>query len=421
MAVAALAALTLGAGQPDLPECVVTLRDGKRLSGLLVERTEDRVVIRVGSIDTTFTFVDVQRIDVLPPLEERYNQMRSTIADDDAEGIVRLARWLCSRGRYDLAQIEVSRALRASPEHPAAMRMQDEISGMLELIRKRQAREGDTELQPDPPADSADADEPPEGDDTSLDSGEIARARAEWRRNFPRLTPEQINLVKVFEIDLSDPPRMRIDRATIDRLIQRYAGSDLIPTTREGRDALYRKPPAQILELMFRLRARELYEEVRVLDQPRSMRLFRDNVHATWLVSACATTDCHGGYDAGRLQMLAGNRRGEDAVYTNFYIIEKATLKDGTPLINYDQPGRSPLLHMALPRSESLYPHPEVYVRGERPAWKPVFRSMQDPGYVRALEWISSMYRPRPEYPIEYVPPTPPAEPPPPASEPVPR
>jgi hypothetical protein len=222
------------------------------------------------------------------------------------------------------------------------------------------------------------------------------------RPDFPLLSVDDINLIKVYETNLADPPRLRVDRQTVEELIAAYAQSDLIPTSKEGRDALLRQSPERILDLMFRLRAREFYPRVKVLDQPESMRAFREQVHGAWLLNACATDRCHGGTDAGRLMLYNRSRNAEAAVYTNFLILERGTLADGTPLINYDQPQRSPLLHLGLPRERSLYPHPESQAaRG----WKPSFTSQRDRRYEEALDWIRSMYRPRPEYPITYTPP----------------
>jgi hypothetical protein len=180
-----------------------------------------------------------------------------------------------------------------------------------------------------------------------------------------------------------------------------------MPRTREGQAALYRASPARILDLMFRVRARNLYSEVKVLDQPRSMRQFRDELHRSWIINSCATTRCHGGNEAGRLR-LHNRRPGSDqTLYTNFLILERFRLADDTPLINYEDAGRSPLLHMGLPRDSSRFAHPVVPgADGRGDLWKPAFRSPTDRRFLEATEWIMSMYRPRPDYPIEYTPPT---------------
>jgi hypothetical protein len=207
-------------------------------------------------------------------------------------------------------------------------------------------------------------------------------------------------------VDLGDPPRLSIDREIVLELIEAYAGNELIPQSREGRAALERRPPEQILELMFRLKAREFYGRVDVREEPRAFRLFRDNVHREWLVNSCASNACHGGEQAGRLWLNNENQNSERTLYTNFLILERFRLSDGTPLVNYEAPAQSPLLHMALPREESLYPHPLV-ATSRTAAWRPVIGSVDDARFAGSVEWINAMYRPRPEYPVTYAPPVP--------------
>src|SRR5690606_2370495 len=71
--------------------------------------------------------------------------------------------------------------------------------------------------------------------------------------NFPLLTPEQIALMKVYEVDLKKSPRIVIRRETIDRLLDQYRSHPLTPVTQEGREAIYRWTPREILDLMFRV------------------------------------------------------------------------------------------------------------------------------------------------------------------------
>lgn len=157
---------------------------------------------------------------------------------------------------------------------------------------------------------------------------------------------------------------------------------------------------------MFRLKAREFYNRVRVEGEPKAFGAFRDNVHRAWLVNTCASTACHGGQQAGRLWLANTSVNAERTIYTNFLILERYRLSDGTPLIDYEAPAKSPLLHLALPREESLYPHPLVATTRSA-AWRPVIGSVDDLRFREALAWINAMYRPRPDYPVTYQPPEP--------------
>lgn len=364
-----------------LPEVILLLRDGRRLEGVLVEENADgAVTLRVGRIDTTFEARQVDRVLVLPPVRARYEQMRGAVPDDDTERLLVLVEWLRGHGELVLALVELESILEREPDHPDAQRLNREVRAELALRELRRS--------------------PIEGPD--LGGG------AEPPAEFPLLTPDQINLLKVFEIDLSRPPKLEVSRETIDRLIERYPGSPVVPTTPEGRQALYRKPAADIVDRLFRIQARDLYPEIRVTGDPDAFARFRQDIHAGWLITGCATSSCHGGQAAGRLWLHNKHRASEATVYTNFLILDRWRLGDeeSTPLINYDDPASSPLLQMGLPRDRSLFPHPEVST-GPGSAWKPIFRATDDVRYQRAVEWIRSMYTPRPEYPIEYSPPVP--------------
>lgn len=363
------------------------LKDGQRVTGVLVERTESRTILRISGIDTPFRTDLINRIQIQPPTMERYREMRASIDPGDVERLLMLAEWLRFREKYRTALIEVDRVLAVEPENADARRLRTLIIEQLALSEKAKARAG-----------------APDEDDS-----DPHRTSPPGRPvDFPLLTPGQINLIKVFEIDLTDPPRMLIRRETVARLMEEYAGDTLIPSTRDGREAMFRKRPEQILETMFRLRARQFYPEVEVQDHPEAMRLFRENVHRTWLINACATTRCHGGTEAGRLVLYNRRSNTDAAAYTNFLILDRFRLNDGTPLIDYDEPERSPLLQMGLQKDNSVHPHPQVGGPGARgPAWKPIFGSPDDRRFRQAVEWIEAMYRPRPEYPIDYEPPAP--------------
>jgi len=373
--VIALALILPAAAKPDpLPECVLLLTDGSRYTGLLVERNDDDVVLRIQGIDTRFPASRLANLEVLAPVEVRYRAMRDAIGDDDLARLLMLADWLRQRERFDAALAEIDHVLDIDPQHPRARELRRIVLAQMALA------DGDR------PADPADAQRPDP---------------------FPVLSPDQVNLLKVYETDIADPPRLLIKPETIDRLLDEYADSELLPQTHAGREAFRHLPPERILEYMFRLRARDLYAEVRVLGQPKALRRFRDSVHSTWLMNGCATARCHGGEQAGRLWLNTRKRNTEATVYTNFLILDRFRLTDGKPLIDYDQPALSPLLQMALPREKSAFPHPEVVAEGRAEGWRPVIRSIDDRRFVQAVEWIQSMYRPRPDYPIDYDPPVP--------------
>lgn len=369
------AAAPLAASQDDpaplLPEVILELVNGQRFEGLLVRRDDREIVVRIGGIDQTHLTTDVSRVIELPTVRERYADLRRAIPDTDVEQLLVLVRWLVSRQELGLALIEIDQVLKQEPNHAEASRVKRRIEAELML------RAGQGEGQP--------------------------REAPQRQEVFPILTPDEINLIKVFEVDLANPPDLELQRGAIDRLIDRYRDHDLMPKTPEGIEALKRWPARRVLDLMFRMQARDLYSQVIVRNHPESMRRFRDDIHNGWLIRSCATAACHGGNEAGRL-FLRTTARGSDAtIYTNFLILDRFRLADGTPLINYEHPENSPLLQMAIEPARSEMPHPPL-PRGSG-GWRPPISGPEDSRYKDAIGWIRSMYTPRPEYPIEYTPP----------------
>lgn len=389
------------AREASLPEVAVQLKDGQRISGLLVSADDQAVVVRVAGINTRLPMDAVDRYDVLPPIIERYQELRKTIGDDP-DDIVRLAEWLQAREQYPLALTEVIRALEIDRTNARALRLKAILEQLIVLRTRPKS------AAPAQPARTAETADP---------------ARREPAA-FPLLSPADVNLIKVFEVDLAQRPRVLIKRETIERLMAQYAGHPLIPVTAEGREALIRRPPLEQLDLMFKLQAREFYREVEILDVPDSIKAFRDQVQRTWLMG-CATNQCHGGLEAGRLVLHNRNPGSDASVFTNLLILSRfrttlgprgggaaesadSAAPPGRALIDWDHPERSPLLHAGLPRQDSLFPHPVV----PRPAsaggggdiWRPAFSSTEDRLFRKTLDWIKAMYRPRPEYPVSYTP-----------------
>lgn len=373
--------------QDDPPELILHMGDGTRITGVLIEQNEREIILRVGGIRMPVPRARIDRIVYKPTIMERYREMRAAVHDEDSDQIVLIVRWLISVERYELALKEVEGVLARDPHHPDAVELHRLVSLQVELLRSARNRPAN---QPNPAAQP------------------VRRAPDD---DFPLLSPDQINLINVMEINLNNPPRMRIRRETMEQLFAEYADNPLIPATREAREALLRRPPEVQVDLIFRVRARNLYDQIQVIDKPEAMRKFRENVHRAWLINACATTKCHGGNEAGRLWLYNRNPASDPTVYTNFLILERFRTLDGRPLIDYEEPTRSLLLHYGLPQNTSPNPHPPVPGTDGRPGTigRPIFQSTDDRRYQASLDWIRSMYRPRPEYPIEYTPPLTPA------------
>ncbi|MBY0262931.1 MAG: hypothetical protein K2Q20_11340, partial [Phycisphaerales bacterium] len=361
----------------DATEMLVLLKDGRRISGTVSKQNAQEIVLVIAGIPTRFPTSDIERFEVLPSLFERYRQLREAVGEDPDQ-IVKLAEWLQTREKYEWAYAEVQRALKADPSHPQALKLSTLLEQQIQLKAKRQAK-------------------PKEEDEEEAGAG-VPKPGPLPRVDFPLLSQEQVDLIKVFEIDLAANPRLIIPRETIAKVLDANAAHPLVPITREGREAIFRKSPAEVLDFMFRLQAREFYKDVQVIDPPKPMQLFRDQVARTWLLNSCATTQCHGGMDAGRLVLFNRRANAERSLYTNFLILSRYRTADGTPLIDFESPERSVLLQMGLPRGRSRTPHPPVFRGvGARDAFKPVFQTDQDRAFQAGGDWIKSLYKPRPE------------------------
>ncbi len=351
----------------------------------------------ISGLRTELPMSEVESVRILPSVEERYGLLRESIDPQDIDALLNLARWLRDRERYALSHREIERVLRIEPANPFALEMKRQLEAQMRVLGQSAAPEENNDTvapHREQPVRQTDNDVLPPVE----------------REEFPLLTNEQVNLMRVFETDLRDPPRMIIKRSTVDAFLDKYAGTvvqgrGMVPVNPEGRKQFLAQSPTSILSWFFDLRAREFYEDVQVQENPRSMRLFRDNVHRTWLMNSCATTKCHGGEDAGRLYLYNKNPASDRSAFTNFLIIERFRSVQGLPIIDYTEPSKSPLLQMGLPRDKAMFKHPEAGGAGRR--WGPAFSSEDDPRFRQAVLWIRSMFPNRPEYPIEYEAPVP--------------
>lgn len=384
---------------PDLstpPEMGVSratlyLLDGRQFTGIIIEAPADpaqpgaRYILRISGIDTTFPAKDVERARYLEPASVQYQRLRSQIQPGDTESLFKLAEWLIAKGEFDLArkELDVLPAPDAATARAKALRA--------DLDRQAALRAGsapDTEPHPSPlPPDDA---EP---------APKSAAARV------PVLSPEQVNLIKVYELNLALAPSVLISRDTMKRVLDANAGHPLVPASPEARELILRSSPLAQLELIFKLRARDFYREVKVQSPVETIRRFSDDVLRSLVLSGCATSQCHGGEEAGRLIFATRRPNSDPTVYTNLLIVDRFRTATGQPLINWDKPESSILLQMALPRDVAVVDHPVVPM-GEAgaDAWRPLLRSPADQRFKDVAAWIRSMYHPHPEYPVEYTP-----------------
>lgn len=348
----------------------VKLNDGNVYVGELVERSREKIVIKIVGIDTEFATEKVLDITVEKNFEDYYKELKELINPQSYTERYRLCQWIHSRGHLVLAEQELEELVADNPKLEEAQVLLTQVRAELNL----------------------------DSNDTGIHGTDISSTN-NWDKNqaggnqqYRYLNKDEINLLKIYEVDLKDPPNILIARDVITNLIKEYSSNSLIPDTEHDIRLFYRKKPVEILDIIFQLKAKPYYSQVRVLGEPKAFNRFRHDIHRKWLINSCASTECHGGRDAARLFLHNRSVNNDSVVYTNFLIIDRSTTEQGLPLINYDKPEDSPLFQMGMPTNKARVAHPMV------PGWKPVFENMMDPLFTNSVEWVKLMYHPHSTY-----------------------
>ncbi len=367
-----------GEGHPGL----VMLRDGRYFEGVVTEDAWTYVTLVIEGVVNRFPREAVHRVILQASVEEMYEELRKAIPADSFNNRLELVNWLITKRRYDWAEDELVDLLRLKPDLYRA-------TELLRLVRAQLILDGGRPTAPTL-----------QGAPVRDDDGERGPVSSEEMLPTEILSMEDVNLIRVYEIDFRRPPKVQIEPETIREMITQHAAHPAIPASSAERTALFRAEPITIARIMLQdLRAREMYPKIKVLSEPYALNLFRQRVHNTWLINNCATSQCHGGPKGGRLFLHRRGHKDDRVRYTNLLILERLDLGDEWPLINYEEPLMSKIIQYGLPRTEARLAHPDV------PGWSPAFGRSSKRLLSDAVEWIESMYRPRPDYPIAYEPP----------------
>lgn len=367
---------------------VVIMRNGQAREGVIIEDTFEHVLIEIEGIRARLLRESVDHVVLQPTFEQTYRRFKAAIVPGNLRQHMELCRWLFQERKYVLCKSELDELLEQG-ELADARRLMRLVDAQLTLLN---------------PAGENNRPKPEDVDDSNTGEDPVVIGSLAERPDI--LTHDDVNLIRVYEIDFDQPPRVMLEPATIQKLIETYSNDKLIPASRAERNALFHAEPINIVEhLIFELRARELYPEIKVLTEPPALNTFRLHVHNTWLMNNCASTDCHGGKFGGRLFLHRTGYRDARVRYTNFLILDRLTLDpELPPLIDYDHPENSLLLQYGMPRDEARYAHPNV------PNWQPAFAPGNRKATEKTIEWIKGMMYPRPVYPIDFEPPTPPLD-----------
>lgn len=350
---------------------IVYMRDGSSLDALILADDYEQVLVQIEGIEHELPRKQVLEVEIKPDFETFLKAIRQQIQPDNLEARIEIAQLMTQRGLLKRARAELVEVL-TFDDHPKAKQL-------IDLLDAKIALQTSSTGAPLPLG--------PKNDRTV---------------GLPKrqLTGDDVNIIRVFEIDFMRPPKVNVTKDTIDSLIAAYATHPAIPTATREREALHGLSEIEQVKLIFDAKAREFYSEITVESEPYSLSLFRMHVHNAWLIRNCATSACHGGQNAGKFYLHRADTNDPRTIYENLLILERLNLDGQHRLINYEDPEMSLIIQHALPASESRVPHPPV------PGYDAVFPAGGGRMKRETIRWINAMYRPRPKYPLDFVPPS---------------
>ena len=368
-------------------EVVVTRHNGHQVRGQLVANTAESVTVSRGGNDVIIPRDQVRSVEPVITPQEVYEQKRKALADDDLEKRYELAYWLFDEKLFELSLNELQDLSKRFPDDQRVAKLIPIVQNRLNL-RQRSTDRSSAGAKDRRPVKSVDKKRP---------------AERGWPAN--RLSREQINLIRVFEIDLTKRPVVVVPPKVIDEVFKYYADGQLLGET-ERRKFKGRKGWQQ-LEQMFELvrdnpQIRSLYKQVKVRDDPPAMRTFRTRIHRHYGLNYCGTAGCHGGEEAGSLQFFRERPTHIATVYTNFFMLDSFKAKSRYDMIDRENPDRSLLIQYALPAADALEPHPQV--KGWKPLLKPQRGDRRDRRAQMVIDWINSLQKLSTNYMIEFKP-----------------
>ena len=356
--------------------------DGRTFVGQVVRDVPSHVLLRIGGVEARFERADVARLSPVPDVASELAARRAALSDDNLEGRLKLAGEMFEADLLDAARWELVLLQSAVPEVGP---QRDRVEALLGAVAARRVLR-----TPAATSDAVPASAPSATPEVTPEAASSKPAASRNRRP-DYLSESDINLVRVYEIDLNqaDAKRISVPEVVLREAMDADPDHPAVPKRESDRKALLRGPGIEQLALLFALEARELYAQAQVRQDPETLAAFRREINPGHVARYFEPQ-----FGGGRVPGLDLVRRRPNTTaeaYTNFVALCRFR-HEGRPMIDRYNPEASLLLQWALPRDEARHPAPDL------PGWRPRFRSLRDPRCTRLRAWIDGLVKFDPDY-----------------------
>jgi len=249
---------------------VVFLNNGQTREGVIIEDAYEHVLMEIEGIRAKLSRDHVDHVELKPTFQQQYESYKAQLQPGQTRNHLTLCHWLIDQRKYELARTELLELLKHDPENHEANRMMRIVEAQLELLA------GGFRTSEDQRENGA------EDGDGSKRSGPVYA-----KDLLPKeiISAEDVNIIRVYEIDFENPPRVSVSPETIRKLIEHYGTSELMPASQTERTELFR---ADYFEEEVRRRLASLYGtenlyegglEVRTTLEPRLQAIAEQALH----------------------------------------------------------------------------------------------------------------------------------------------
>ncbi len=370
-------------------DVVVVLKNGRTIAGELVSDQGNTITVSVRGVPTPLSRDQIDSIKDAPAgatasgLTGAFVRERATLKNDDYDGRYKLCRKYFDQAEESIKQKQDAQAREAftavQAELEAILKDQPNLRStvLLETVKDRLSNLKTAPVDPGAPV----TPDKPDTEKPTTKAGDL-------------LSLDDINLIKIYEVDLKAKIRTRkMSREGIDKLFANREWLD-DPAMKDfqgprGKTDFQRLEGTAQLSILFELRARELYNEVQIQDEPAELAHFRSKVHTTYVLTYCGS--CHESGKARGLDLFTPKQHPRanptQMAYSNLLILRR-TKAGPYNLIETAAPDRSPLVTFGLPAADTTLPHPPVNGKSIRP----FFRGASDPLVKEMVDWVSQIY-----------------------------